>query len=554
MRTGTILPEEGNTPKISSSQLALQGSRRRLLKKNIPLFSICVLLLAVFCGVLWLAVDQIYKKEASKQHELTLARMGNAQAKLQSLFAGFSNDLEFVASLPPFCLMTENWRVVSKELDQAGDILKNLLSSYAIYKAAMVVGPEGKILIRIARNPTDYQSAGSARFSRSHQQAVGPSTPPAIPKNARASSTAAEVGSATSLEGSGKLVLSTRLAGSRSNKGFHLVFLVDNLELVRLLPDHIFLIIDGSKIVGKTADGTLERDLLSVDFAARSGWVELNPETTLHYQRVHVTPTHEVVIVAHHFHPQLKLTLYWLFGGSLGLFLVFLVLVLYLGYLNVSQYTKKLGAQRAMLFSLATLAEERDPETGAHLERTRSYALVLAKRLAVKPEFRPLITPDYLENLYDSAPLHDIGKVAIPDSILLKPDALTPEEFEIMKSHVTFSRKVLENAALRYGLKEQMITIGINIAAFHHERYDGKGYPLGLKGKEIPLEARIFALCDAYDTIRSERPYKKGLSHAEAISRIKADRGKHFDPEIVDAFLEDEKEIIKIDKMLRPAA
>ncbi|MFH2126602.1 MAG: HD domain-containing phosphohydrolase [Pseudomonadota bacterium] len=554
MRTGTILPEKGNTPKISSSRLALQGSSRRLLKKNIPLFSVCVLLVAVFCGVLWLAVDQIYKKEASKQHELTLARMGNAQAKLQSLFAGFSDDLKFVASLKPFCLMTENWRVVSKEIDQASDILQNFLSSYAIYKAAMVVGPESKVLIRIARDPTDHQSAGSARFSQSHQQAVGPSTPPTIPENARESSTTAGVGSATSLEGNGKLILSTRLAGGRSNKGFRLVFLVDNLELVRLLPDHIFLIIDGSEVLGKTADGTLQRDLLSVDFTARSGWVELTPETTLHYRKVHVTPTQEVVIGAHHFYPQLKRILYWLFGGSLGLFFLFLVLILYLGYLNVSQYTKKLGAQRAMLFSLATLAEERDPETGAHLERTRSYALVLAKRLAVKPEFRPLITPDYLEDLYDSAPLHDIGKVAIPDSILLKPDALTPEEFDIMKSHVTFSRQVLENAALRYGLKEQMITIGINIATFHHERYDGKGYPDGLKGKEIPLEARIFALCDAYDAIRSDRPYKKGLPHAEAISRIKADRGKHFDPEIVDAFLEDEKEIIKIDKMLRPAA
>lgn len=535
------------------SQLILQGTSRRLFKKNIPLFTVCVFLLAVFCGVLWLAVSQIYKKEASKQHELTLARIDNAQALLQSLFAGFSNELEFVARLKPFCLMTENWPVASEELDQAGGILNKLLSSHAIYKSAMVLGPKAKVLIRVAKDRAAQQSSENATFFLSPQQVAGPSTPPAISRSASEPSASTD-GSAASRGGGDKLVLSTSLADSRSGKGFRLVLLVDHLELARLLPGRIFLMIDGSEVVGRTAGGMLQRVPLSVDFVAKSGWVELTPETTLHYRRVQVSPTQELVIGVRHFHPQLKRTLYWLFGGSLGLFFLFLVLILYLGYLNVSQYTNKLGAQRAMLFSLATLAEERDPETGAHLERTRSYALVLARRLAAKPNFSPLITPEYLEDLFDSAPLHDIGKVAIPDSILLKPGTLTPEEFEIMKSHVTFSRRVLENAALRYGLKDQMITIGVNIAAFHHERYDGKGYPDGLKGKEIPLEARIFALCDAYDTIRSERPYKKGLPHAEAISRIKADRGKHFDPEIVDAFLEDEKEIIEIDKMLRPAA
>jgi len=351
-------------------------------------------------------------------------------------------------------------------------------------------------------------------------------------------------------EGIAEFGLSTHLGGSRSDKGFKLKLVVDLLELIRLLPENIFLKIDGIGVVERTAGGSLRQVRLKGNLSAPSGWIELTPETTLHYRRVDIPPKRELLLGVRHFHPQLKQTLYWLFGGSLGLLSLFLVLIFYMGYFNVSQYSKRLRTQQAMLFSLAALAEERDPETGAHLERTRKYALVLAQRLAAKPEFRQVVTPEYLENLYDSAPLHDIGKVAIPDSILLKPGNLTPEVFIIIKSHVTFSRRVLEDAAQRYGLKDQMITIGINIAAYHHEKYDGNGYPHGLKGKDIPLEARIFSLCDAYDVIRSDRPYKSGLSHEEAVARIKADRGKHFDPEIVDAFLECEQVFLGISKML----
>jgi putative two-component system response regulator len=204
-----------------------------------------------------------------------------------------------------------------------------------------------------------------------------------------------------------------------------------------------------------------------------------------------------------------------------------------------------IGAQKAVLFSLAGLAEWRDTETGLHLERTRNYSVILAKELRKNKKYRKVITDEFIDDLYDAASLHDIGKVGIRDSILLKEGKLTNEEFEEMKRHVIIGKQVLQDAADKFNLKQSFITMGKNICAYHHEKYNGKGYPEGLKGEEIPLEARIFALSDAYDAIRSKRPYKQGLSHTEAVKRIKADRGEHFDPDIVDAFLKCEKEFMK---------
>mgnify|MGYP001588985758 FL=1 len=161
-------------------------------------------------------------------------------------------------------------------------------------------------------------------------------------------------------------------------------------------------------------------------------------------------------------------------------------------------------------------------------------------------KYRKLITTEFIEDISDAATLHDIGKVGIRDSILLKESPLTHEEYEEMKEHVRIGKQVLQDAIDKFKLKQTFLIMGRNICAYHHEKYNGKGYPEGLKGQEIPLEARIFALCDVYDAIRSKRSYKDALSHEEAVERIKSDSGKHFDPDIVDAFLKIEKKFAQI--------
>lgn len=197
------------------------------------------------------------------------------------------------------------------------------------------------------------------------------------------------------------------------------------------------------------------------------------------------------------------------------------------------------------IFALAKLAESRDPDTGAHLERVRCYSRVLAERLRGHPAYAECITPAYVRLIYQTSPLHDIGKVAIPDRVLLKPDRLTEEEFAIMKTHTTHGAATLEAAMARFP-NAQFLHMAREISLTHHEKYDGSGYPIGLKGEEIPLAGRIVAMADVYDALTSRRVYKDAFGHEIARGVLVEERGRHFDPAVVDAFQEAEAEFVRI--------
>lgn len=205
------------------------------------------------------------------------------------------------------------------------------------------------------------------------------------------------------------------------------------------------------------------------------------------------------------------------------------------------------SAQMAMIFATSKLAESKDPETGAHLERMRSFCKILAEYLATTEDFQDLIGPEYAECIYAASSLHDIGKVGIPDSILLKPGKLTKNEWEIMQSHTTLGASTLR-AVIEKHPGNSFIRMGIEIAECHHERWDGTGYPYGLKGEAIPLAARILALADVYDALTSARCYKEAFSHEKSRQIIVEGSGKHFDPRVVDAFLNSEDKFINIKK------
>jgi len=194
------------------------------------------------------------------------------------------------------------------------------------------------------------------------------------------------------------------------------------------------------------------------------------------------------------------------------------------------------NARTGTILGLAKLAEYRDEATGAHLERIREYAIILTRELAQKPHYKGYITTQYINDIYFSSILHDIGKVGIPDSILLKPGMLSKEEFEVIKRHSTIGGDVLKQVSAKIKGRS-FLTIGMHIAYFHHEKWNGTGYPNGLKKDAIPLSARIVALADVYDALTSIRSYKEAFSHEKAKEIIISESGKHFDPEIVDAFL-----------------
>ncbi len=206
----------------------------------------------------------------------------------------------------------------------------------------------------------------------------------------------------------------------------------------------------------------------------------------------------------------------------------------------VRERTEELShTQDVTIIGFATLAEFRDQETGAHILRTQQYVRILAKYLMIHPRFSGLLNQEYIDLLYKSAPLHDIGKIAIPDHILLKPGKLTPEEFEIMKQHTTLGRNAIARAEEALGnVESSFLSLAREVAYTHHEKWDGSGYPRGLKGDDIPLSGRLMALADVYDALISKRIYKGTISPEKAEEIIQSESGAHFDPDVVEAFLD----------------
>jgi len=197
------------------------------------------------------------------------------------------------------------------------------------------------------------------------------------------------------------------------------------------------------------------------------------------------------------------------------------------------------------VLALAEVAESRDEDTGEHLMRMRAYSQLIAEQLRRDSRYSSQISSQFLEDLFRSSPLHDIGKVGISDAILLKPARLTPHEYEIVKQHTTIGANILDNAVF-HSPHGSFLAMAALIARFHHERFDGAGYPAGLVGREIPLPARIVAVADVFDAISSRRPYKPAYPAEMAREMIEAEAGRHFDPEVVSAFLERFDEVLEL--------
>jgi putative two-component system response regulator len=212
----------------------------------------------------------------------------------------------------------------------------------------------------------------------------------------------------------------------------------------------------------------------------------------------------------------------------------------------VKERTRELElTQEVTIESMASLAEYRDPETGGHIKRTKNYIKVLALHMKDHPKFKTFLDDKTIELLYQSAPLHDIGKVAIEDSVLLKPGKLTDEEFAEMKKHTVYGRDAIHGAVKKLG-PDSFMRYAEEIAYTHQEKWDGSGYPQGLKGEDIPISGRLMAVADVYDALISHRVYKKPFSHTKAVNIILEGKSSHFDPDMVDAFMDIQEEFRQI--------
>lgn len=195
-------------------------------------------------------------------------------------------------------------------------------------------------------------------------------------------------------------------------------------------------------------------------------------------------------------------------------------------------------AQQVLVFAMATLAEQREADSESHILRVQNYVLALATALSKHPAFEALLTPAYIETLRRSAPLYDMGSVCVPDRILLKPGRLTADEIAIMRTHTTLGHAAIERAEKTLGRPSPLLAMTKDMVLCHQEKWDGSGYPRALAGIDIPVAARIIALADVYDALISSKVYKDGVPHDKAVQIIFSERGTHFDPDMVDAFIE----------------
>ncbi|MEM6457325.1 MAG: HD domain-containing phosphohydrolase [Acidobacteriota bacterium] len=221
----------------------------------------------------------------------------------------------------------------------------------------------------------------------------------------------------------------------------------------------------------------------------------------------------------------------------------------------VDEQTEEIRRTRDIaLMTLAKLAESRDSETGLHLERMAEYSRLIGQAMLDDADNPMVSDEEYVSWVHKSSPLHDIGKVGIPDSVLRKPGPLNQDEAMLMRTHTIIGGDTLRLVLERYDNAPSILTMAMEIAYSHHERWDGRGYPEGLRDEQIPLAARIVALADAYDAITSRRPYKEALPHEEAVRRIVKDRGTHFDPVVVDAFMRCQDEFASVAKRMQAEA
>lgn len=523
---------------------------RKLIKQNKTFLSIVLILLILFGLILYFKGKQIYEKEAQWQHGKTVSQLLSGKQIIEEYCFESGRNLLFLRDLQSTKgyvnsnLESIHYRRMTKE------IFYDFAKVYKKYSRITIIDSSGREIIRVDNKQdgitvivpdSDLQNdKDQYYFQEAMQFDKGQVYTSSVDLNMQY----------------GKVViplirLATPLFSSNNEKKGILVLDIYFWKVLELLPKNMFIQTEDGNIISIKPDGSTNFNKSNYVFNDRSGWLYLSETETIHYSTVDLLPGKRFVVAMYHSHPLLKVALQRQMLVSMILFALFLCLISVIGYINIVRFRELIGAQKAIISSLAQLAERRDPETGHHLERTGYYSLVLAKQLRKNKKYRKIVTNEFIKDLYDAAPLHDIGKVGIRDSILLKKSKLTDEEYEDMKEHVRIGKQVLQDAIDKFKLKQSFLIVGRNICTYHHERYNGKGYPEGLKGKEIPLEARIFALCDAYDAIRSKRSYKNVSTHEEAVKKIESDSGKHFDPDIVDIFLKCEKEFLQVSSIYK---
>lgn len=511
---------------------------RKILLQNRTFFFLIFIFILFFGLVLYLGAKRIYDRDAKWQEDTGSGLLLSGRAVIESVFYNFDHHLLFLRELPTMKSYADSGFASLGYRYEVQNIFYNLAkASREIYQIE-IIDSSGQERVKIIN-------------SQDSATTIVPYSDLQNKKNRYYLNKIMNLNnkiyfSSIELNGKGSLVakpfvpvvrVGTPLNDEKGNRKGALILSLNFSKILQLLPKRMFVQTQEGNLIALSPEGTVVFKRSNYTFKDSRGRLKISGTENIHYSTLELAPDKKLIVAIHHNHIGLKGRLHKLVFLSAILLAVFLGLIWGLSYINISRFQEKNRTQRALISSLVELTDWRDPETGNHLMRTKTYAKALAKQLRENKKYRKTITMQFIKDIFDTSSLHDIGKVGIKDSILLKTGKLTDEEFEEMKKHVLIGKQVIQDVIDKFDINESFIMTARNIAAFHHEKYNGKGYPEGLKGEAIPLEARIFALADVYDALRSKRPYKDEMTHSEVVTIIRTEIGEHFDPDVVDAFL-----------------
>jgi hemerythrin-like metal-binding protein len=512
----------------------------KILRQNKFYYLFLVGVFVFFLVILVYGGRIIYEMQASSLKDLETSALEENKKTVKEFFAECSRDLAFLKDLRGPGKRTDEGASLFRTGGFAKKTLVTFLKDRPYYTGITFVDCNG--VVRIALNKSAGKLLSSASRMKSESCGYGEYLSRAMREGSDAmytrfpglretdASTLEIISPVFTARGplSGLLVIDTSIA-----------------QLLRRLSPSTYLQDGNGVTIGLDTEGKVT-ERREPRFSGGSGVVRLSDTESVYYSAVSYLPGQDIMMAKYFSHAAFKNSMARLEIISVIIFAAFFIFVLSFSFFSVKSVRRAMRAQNAIIHSLANLSEWRDPETGSHLERTRSFSVFFAKALRKSEKYRKRITEGFIEDLYDAVPLHDIGKVGIRDGILLKNGRLDKEEFETMKDHVLIGSDVIQDIIDKFHIRSSFLAMSRNICHSHHEKYDGTGYPDGLTGEEIPLEARIFAVCDVYDALRAKRPYKEGLPHDDTLEIIRGQRGRHFDPDMVDALLECRDEFYEI--------
>lgn len=518
----------------------------KIFKQSKAFISIILLLLLVVGTIVYMTVLQVYDLEMKLQDKNEKAELQIAKEVVEVYFSKLGEQLLFLKDLDitkQFARTNFKSNSLNNEIQRS---FKDLLSKFEDISHVSIIDPSGNEITSIISKNYLLASPGpdSGQLRKEYKSLYKDSM-----KLDNGKIYVSTVHMDLEDKYSPYMYLSVPLFDAGGGKNGILAFTVYIPNIFKNISHEIYIITGENEgmIVSLKHDGAAELEKADNLFRGNQGNVRSSTGMNIYYLAADLLSSRSLLLGKKHDIESFKSSLVnlALIPGVLIFLMVFLIILV--AYFNMSRHKEVVMTQKTLIHSLANLTEWRDNSTGCHLKRTAKYAVALSRFLQKKGKFKKIITNSFIDDISDASPLHDIGKVGIRDDILLKPGKLTNEEYEQMKKHVDIGKDVLDKDISEFKNNQTFIIMSRNICAYHHEKYNGNGYA-GLKGNDIPLEARIFAICDVYDAIRAVRPYEPEVSHEEAVERIRKDRGTHFDPDILDAFIECSDQFLEISK------